>query len=302
MKKISLCLTAAALLSGCNLLSKGPTIPKVQVKLPYHAAIELDGKTRKEIEEIRKKEILASTALKPMVPPDYFDNTRPIFKEIVDGRDWIGLDGLAYSDEAGFHQKFAEGPSRDSALIVNPFVLIGTDYAYASMDLTKDTNAMPNFGKDIWPDRVEFDGAAGTLRLHYSCTGSTPANRFAGVKDAFPLDVVHTNAKDLGFGFMCIPKEGLKGIELDGNADSVLQCDDRYTLFKMNAFPDIEVNTYYHRNASSVSFRIHQYPAELRTMLWRDVPDNRNDPPDFLVIQTWDNSDPSYHRDLDIDQ
>lgn len=301
-------------LAGCAKEPAKPwseaVMPKAAVKLQIHPMQDLSGKSTDEIVAMRRKQLEAFSSLKPMIPQECLTGSRQIFQNVKPGEKWLGLDGVAFAEESNFKVRFAEGVSVDSLEILNPYLLTAVEYDTWAQGIAHDVSAMATVKDEIIPDLAEFDGAARTLKLHYTIHGSSPANRYCGggpENESFPLLLNHLNAKDLGFGALSISSKGLVGVALDAKKDGGLKtpdkaviCDDRYEFWQLPNFEGVQVNTHYRRSLSYTNFRVHQYPAKMGVNLYLSPNAKGDEPPDFQVLIEWNNTDPSFvGQDLD---
>ena len=133
-----------------NLVAVGPAAP-VGGKLSIEVAepLELDQMKRQELIALRAE---AATRYPRLLVGDYSPND-DVFSGLTDGLSWWGLDGWRIH---GPGERAGEGVSRDSLLLMNPYILIGLEVSFTrwgEWQVTRD-----NFVED---DMATMDGCLG---------------------------------------------------------------------------------------------------------------------------------------------
>jgi hypothetical protein len=199
-----------------NLIAVGPAAP-VGGELVIEVAepLELDAMKRQGMMALRAE---AVTRQPRLLVGDYSPNNN-VFSGLADGLSWWGVDGWRIH---GPGEKAGEGVSRDSWLLMNPFILVGLEVSFtrwADWQVTRDNfveEDMPTMDGCLgpYPKRLTWNPQDRTAEVVYGYRDYREAFRemlhvVARRTDLIRLPRFKTgiqfsavNARDLGFNYM----------------------------------------------------------------------------------------------------
>ncbi len=106
--------TALASLGVCaafeSHMKPGSTSPRPPVQIPVRAPIELDGKSKEEILQLRRSAWQGLPEVPQIVSFPSGTQDCPSWKKIVSGMPWIGIQGAVYASRPeSYAQRFSDG-------------------------------------------------------------------------------------------------------------------------------------------------------------------------------------------------
>jgi len=172
--------------------------------IDIHPLVELDFKTKADIYEMRKQ----SVSHYPDLAPDSYSPSEAVFGSIADGKPWWGILGLSYYGPGNLS---IEGDSEESRFLLNPFLLVGLNDAFA---YTVHDTRLPAVA--LYPKLVmlQWDIRRTLAKATYSISGYWRKKELyysrTGYEHGFQL--VAYNARDFGFNYLYIDAEKSKNI------------------------------------------------------------------------------------------
>lgn len=171
------------------------------VPIQLNDMVELDYRSKKEIDALRRALVAAYPAFSP---PDYAPRDS-IFGQITDGKPWWGILGLSYYGNDPQHS--IDGPSEESRFIANPYLLVGLDMSGAT--IVWDSSIAPH---PVYPVPTGLwwrqDGRLAIAR--YDVSAFQAASQQIHTASAFrqKLYLAAYNARDFGYNHLYVsPQE-----------------------------------------------------------------------------------------------
>jgi len=199
-----------------NTCAIGPDAPvSGAIDIPITEMMDFDGMTRIELLAARAE---AVTRQPRLLVGDYIPSDE-IFGDLEDALPWWGLDGERIH---GPGPKAAEGASRDSALLLNPFILVGLEVAlvqWGEWEVTRDSFVEEDMGtleaalgakptRLSWYPQERRAEVAYDMRSYRKAFDAITAKLASGAElTALPrfktgIGFTALNARDLGFNYI----------------------------------------------------------------------------------------------------
>ena len=240
--------------------------------------IELDGKSKAEILELRRQAVRDLPELGPLWRPLEELDARNTWQQIADGKRWTGLEGQLRATNENLATRFHEGVSRESFFILNPLVLIGLESAYVAQH-NADEAALEGARRELVCDSVTLDGVNQTVELTYKVGKNSPFRTLLGEnKQSHFLNLI--NAGEMGYNHFIIGSSS--GFEQLPEA-RVFTCNQFYQPFAVKHGTEV-ANQLFIRQVGFAPMRLSSVPAELRLKLWRMRPHHVEDPADLTEV------------------
>lgn len=253
-------------------------LPRSVHQLKIHPLMELDGKSKEEILDLRRKAVAELPELGPLWRPSNDLEIRPTWKEIASGKRWLGLQGQLQATNEDLGRRFHEGESIESFFLLNPMALIGLQSAFLCQQ-NEQPGKLEGARKELMPASIVLDGPNQELQLTYKIGNESPVrDRLSEGKPTHSLNMV--NAYEMGFTHYTI--ESSSGFTEVPKAD-YWECAQFYKPLPVKHGTEV-ANQLFIRSAGFVLFRLDSLPARLRLKLWRKTPDQLTDTPDLSEV------------------
>ena len=250
------------------------------INLEINPLESFNGKTKKEIYEIRKEYVKKSLFYTQSYKPN-----EDIFGQIVDGKDWWGLEPLVCSRA---NEVTTTGVSAVSRFINNPDLLIQT---YFPFNLTYDERFFEycngRFSRNI-PLEMTYENSKKTITAKYEMSPFVYKNtvNYYGMKDIkYPLILSGLNARDFGYDYMYINSyHNIKMLHENNASRQIHKIQDYIHVGGSCRMPG-GCNNMSPRQPE-LEFNILALPAEMEIKLWKTKPLLPNFPGDiyFKII------------------
>lgn len=158
----------------------------VQVNLP----VELSGKTRDEVYEIRRHYVRTS-----IFDADNYQPSNQVYGQIVDGKPWYGQ-SICWEDFDGEKRASITGPSEESRYINNPTVLVAIEFPFGFTEATDYEFCNSPVNRMI-PTYISYSKSKNEITVKYD---SLPHK----AKDQYYYQFNGQNAVDLGYKYMYV--------------------------------------------------------------------------------------------------
>ncbi len=253
-------------------------LPRSVHHLKVHPLMELDGKSKEEILELRRKAVAELPELGPLWRPDQDLELRPTWKEISSGKRWLGLEGQLTATSQDFPANFHRGDSMESFFVLNPMALIGLQTGLVSQH-NQEPGKLDGARRELVPASIVVDGPNQQLELTYQIGTHSPVrDRWGEDVPTHSLNLV--NAYEMGFTHYTI--DSSIGFSKVPKAD-FWECAQFYKPLPVKHGTEV-ANQLYIRTAGFVLFRLDSVPARLQLKLWRNRPEHLTDPPDLTEV------------------
>lgn len=253
-------------------------LPATVHHLKVHPLMELDGKSKEEILELRRQAVADMPDLGPLWKPNKDLETRDTWKEIASGKRWLGLQGQLEGANETIGERFHEGESMESFFILNPMALIGLHSGFVCQS-NEAPGKLEGARKELVPASIVVDGPNQELELTYQIGTNSPVrDRLPEGKPTHSLHMV--NAYEMGFSHFTI--ESSSGFSQVPKPD-YWQCPQFYKPLTVKHGKEV-ANQLYIRSAGFVLLRLDSVPARLKLKLWRKVPEHLTDTPDLTEV------------------
>lgn len=253
--------------AGTNILNLNQA--NKQVVLEIAKPIELDFKMKNEIFEIRKKSVALYSELlgKPYEP------SQVIYGQIGDQKPWWGMFGIFHY---GNGQKSIEGPSEESRMLLNPYVLIYPHETFAF----RGEPPVPA------PEMLSAKWILGEVPSLVVEMNLFPFVSMLRVTRGAPESVISLtldtlNARDFGFNYFAIDTQ---------QSDDIRPSMETAEIRTMKHFIHVGGSCGYPGGCNNSSpndrqseFLVKKLPASLRVVLWKNQPIQKSDTPDVEV-------------------
>ena len=264
--------------AGALLWSRWPTGPQpppanslvpASVSVPLHEPIELDGWTRDQVWAHRSEQV----ALHPELHTTPYNVSRKILGAVEGGLPWWGIEGQFCR---GPGPEAHAGPSEESRLVSNPYLLVGLLESWATSGRGQD--CVP-----VWPRPVSLVHGASQAEVVYDLSHFAQRKRATGLKVRRTLQLAALNARDWGFTHLSIL--AAQGVGPSRNS-------------KLFDGP-VLLRAYIHRGMScgmeggcnngsprepDLYFRVEELPARLELGLWKAEPGPRTPDMRFVIV------------------
>ena len=257
---------------------KDGALPRRVVHAKLADPIELDGKSKEEILELRRQALRDLPELGPQWRPLEGLETRNTWQQIADGKRWTGLEGQLRATNENLATRFHEGVSQESFFILNPLVLIGLESAFVAQH-NADEAALEGARRELVCDSVTLDGVHQMVELTYKVGKNSPfRNLLWENKQSHFLNLI--NAGEMGYNHF--------GIESSSGFDQlpearVFTCNQFYQPFAVKHGTEV-ANQLFIRHVGFAPMRLSSVPAQLRLKLWRMRPQHLGDPADLTEV------------------
>jgi hypothetical protein len=246
-------------------------------EIPIHPTREYDNLSREDILAQRtarigeNADVLASLGAKAYAP------SAEVFGRVEGGLPWLGLVGSSYF-EGG--PRAAEGDSRESIFVENPYVLVGVSTWYMDVGSDFEGRTPPHA---IVPMPVSLhvspDGRRGWARFQVSSVLRDELAVGGDPDKTLLVSVVTYNASDLGLPYVGLDAEASSGLRVpmlalvrdDENLHSAHDCAGGPRCNRLGGGNDLEV-------------KVGHFPARLVVRLWRTRPSGMEDPPHVWFV------------------
>ena len=258
---------------------KDGELPRRVIHAKVSEPIELDGKSKEEILELRRQALreLPQELGAPWRPLEGLA-ARTAWQQIADGKRWIGLEGQLRATNENLATRFHEGVSRESFIILNPLVLIGMESAYVAQHNASE-GALEGARRELVCNTVTLDGVSQTVELTYKVGRDSPFRQLLEEnKQSHFLNLI--NAGEMGFTHFVI--ESASGFD-QLPEPKVFTCNQFYQPRAVKHGTEV-ANQLYIRQAGFAPLRLSSVPAQLRLKLWRMRPQHTEDPADLTEV------------------
>ncbi len=244
------------------------------LEIKLNPMIELDFKTRAEIYDIRKKYVAQYSQL---TKEDYVPS-KAVFGAIANRKPWLGILGISYY---GAGEQIIAGVSEESRFIANPFLLIGLDEGYAYSVSNINLEPQPTYPVPI---RLIWKDDCSAAKVWYDISDFWQKKKEYGyppiAENKFIL--VAYNARDLGFNYLyVVPK----------NSKNIVFLDERVRPIPLRQYIHRGWSCGYRGGCNNMSpwlkrfrIKVNGLPARAYIKLWRQKPQDVNQPADMVFI------------------
>ncbi|MDP2653317.1 MAG: hypothetical protein Q8Q08_04725 [Candidatus Omnitrophota bacterium] len=245
------------------------------VTIPIYPPVELDGKTREDIFNMRKEIVARHSGL---VLGEYTPSLH-LFGNIMDGRPWWGLKGqYCYADG----EKSIEGESEESRFWMNPFLLLWADECSA---FRRGENCDPIYLQAVSLEWFPIERKAVAI---YDYSGFLQEKQKAGFSSGDfykPLLMLGSyNARDFGYEYAWVsPSESARVQFKMGQLTR--------TPSKLDSFVHLGQSCHYPGGCNNASpfepeldFWVESLPAEIHASLWHTQPRSPSQEADFTFV------------------
>lgn len=283
------------LLAGCAAQPWTPkTIPEERIDLKVEPLSELDGKTTKELADLRSQALARENRLGKLVPSPYKFEERSVWEKIESGASWNGTEGHFQGTRENQAQTFANGESLDSVVVANPFLLAALSPHFAL--LQGRDSFQQDWSDSQLPESLVFEGKAHCIIASYIHHGALLDYR--NMEGAvYNLNLI--NAQDLGLQAFAVVKKDTQGFSgIDNLAGHSFQFDHVYPLsqrYGTDSVPNSQnklTNLFY----DSEVVVLDKLPATLKLAFWLDPKAQMVDQPDFFEEIKVSNSVPQFNQ------
>lgn len=255
----------------------GSSLPEEPLKKAIHIAInpsiELDYKSKEEIYEIRRKYVRQY----PELMPEKYKPSDVIFGQIVDGKPWWGELGISYY---GPGENSIEGMAEESRFLVNPYLLVGVDFAYSFplyRRLSRPITTLPAALEVMWESRI---------KAHAYFDVGTFSDRVLRI--GFPSSQVKMlmlsayNARDFGYNYLAVDLKQSENIHPFGAAKIPQQIKQFIHMGPSCGHPGMCNNMSPHLPEWFMPYKA--LPAKAHIKLWKNKPTSIKSPADFTFM------------------
>lgn len=281
--------------------SKSPVTREYPLKL--RTAIELDGKSPKDILSIRQREVARHDQL---ISPGYSPNPT-VFGDIGKTDQWIGTLGK-YGYGPGTHA--AEGPSESSRLLLNPLLLVGADIWPVDPSMNRLRISPNKFGSATLsryrigetrlpffcePQRMVWEPQRRRATVTYDVGSFLSDRKGADRKQPMlttmaQVDFNMLNARDLNFKYCFTSPKFIKNVKvLHAGSGKPSELSDRFTV---GALAGPNQTSLLANTASWPKGKFlltGEYPASVEFLMWRNSPEP-DTAPDVRFTVRFENS------------
>ena len=261
-------------LAGCFFLSL-PADAKIH-EFTINQPRELDFVKLDEVFRVRKKMVQSF----PIFFSGTYDPTKsPAFSQVVGGKPWWGVKGMACygPGEVGIR-----GVSEESRVIDNPFSLISIEEGSAHRIMTEKGNCPSTYTQLV---SLNFNDETRTFTATYNISKhlNTLENLSKGISRNFDFSVNGLNAIDFGvqYGFV----QSSKNISF--NSDNNISKKPHRFLNYIHVGPSCGYSGGCNNGSPhqpELDFKIIQFPAQVNLKLWKKEPKSKEDKP-FLMYK-----------------
>jgi hypothetical protein len=243
--------------------------------LKINDMIELDGKTKAEVYQIRSEYVNQKPEMVKALYNGEYKPSDEVFGQITDGKTWWGILGICYY---GNGEKSIEGPSEESRFIANPYLLVGLCENFASR--VNDHLLEP---KAIYaePCDLVWDLKNSTVRVTYNLTKYFSEAKRYHLYHYDDMYLVSYNARDLGFPYIYINPSETKNVNFTESKEPIAIPFFIHTGGS-SGYPGGSNNM--SPNFPPLDIKVTSLPAKISVKLWREKPQDIYVQPDLTYI------------------
>ena len=241
------------------------------INIPLNSVMELNGKSREDILNLRRKYVDQVSELAPK-------NYRPdksIFDRIQANKPWWGFLGICHY---GPGKKSILGNSKESRFIANPYLLVGVEEAHGLIAYGRSVTAEEFYPQ---PTRLIWEEGRREARVTYNVSGFYAALLRYGGDDPKSLYLSDYNARDFGFHYLLIDSASSQNIK--AAFDQKIPIKQFIHVGKSCGYPGGCNN----KSPLQPELEIHwtQLPARIYLKLWKKSPSaiTRKADMDFII-------------------
>lgn len=255
-------------------------------EIPIFDPVLLNGKTKKEILELRRSFV----AKYPEIISGNYTPSEAVFGQIVDGKPWWGVDGLFFFSNG---EKSIEGLSERSQMIVNPLLLVDASESSVpfvnlhELDFVSFFNAKfndPDFHTFPKLKNLLWSPQESHAKVTYEMTRFLQfIDRHASRKlrpEELKLDFRALNARDLGLEFVYVDMKQSSNIT---RPSPVLEAHQAQDFIHLGGSCNYNggCNNHSPYQAPLSDYHVTSVPAKVRVLLWGQRPGSVTQRPDF---------------------
>ena len=238
--------------------------------IPINKMLDLNGKTKQEILNIRKYYVKNS-----IFNANNYEPSEQVFGQIVDGKPWLGISSLCI----GKGENANKGLSEESRFINNPVILIGIEHTYFDKKTLEQCEEVDK----LIPEKINYIKDKKTIRVVYNVSSYKGGIFELNGKYGFKVVLKGLNAVDLGYKYAFV---------------------DRTKNIRFNQEPNIKQNVYEFRdfihlgsscgveggcnNGSpyqpETDFNIKDFPSVMHIKLWKNPPQDKTSNADMTYV------------------
>lgn len=259
--------------------------------MDIHEAVELDGLTRDEILDLRRREVERH----PELISDPYSPAETVFGRIVDRKPWWGIAGQFFY---GPGAQSTAGPAEESRFVMNPFLPVAAEFLGLSIwssccfewDTTKvsdDDLRRPDFPFYCQPEVLTWYPAGSRVEVTYRV--STFLQRLnqwlvTPVPEGHAFfNLITLNARDWGFAYIAVDYGRSHRISHEPPSAAPMRIVHYLHLGGSCGFPG-GCNNMSPETPGINDLRVAGLPAEVRLLLWREKPGFEGTTPDLTEI------------------
>ncbi|MCE1247370.1 MAG: hypothetical protein LWY06_12055 [Firmicutes bacterium] len=252
-----------------------------KTSIEINPLIELDGKTKKEVYEIRAGYVNKHPELVKVLYRKDYKPSDEVFGQITDGKTWWGILGLFYY---GRGEKSIEGPSEETRFLANPYLLIGLGENVFRQ--VKDQTLEPKAFYAV-PDNLIWDLKNSQVTVNYNLHDFLNNGKLYGYCALREFLLVSYNARDLGFPFAYIDPDQTKGIVFV-KSDIPISIPHFIHTGGSSGYPGGSNNM--SPDCPPLNITMESLPAKAVVKLWRSKPDSVKSEPDLWYVMTFEDT------------
>jgi len=258
------------------------------LSIDIHEAVELDGLTRGEILELRRREVERH----PELISGPYSPAETVFGQIVDGKPWWGIAGQFFY---GPGPQSTAGPAEESRFVMNPFLPVAAEFFGLSIwdsccfewDATRvsdDDLQRPDFPFYCQPESLTWHPAESRVEVTYRVSAFLQhLNQYLVTplpeSHAF-FNLIALNARDWGFTYIAVDYEHSHQISHEPPSPAPMRIVHYLHAGGSCGFPG-GCNNMSPATPQINDLSVARLPAEARVLLWRDDPGPAGAAPDL---------------------
>lgn len=240
-----------------------------------HPLAELDFKTKPEIYELRKQEVMKYPQL---LEAKKYTPSEAVFGQIQDKKPWWGILGHCYYGDG---QQSIAGASEESRFLMNPFLLVGLDTGSA-VRLT----GSPLPAREIYPMayNLEWNKAKRTASVKYNVARfREQAKQYNYPEEMMRIFALMAyNARDLGYEYLYVDPEASENITSLNETGAPLAIPFFIHTGYSCGYPGGCNNM--SPQAPNFRIRVKQIPAAVHIRLWKKAPARKDANADMVFV------------------
>lgn len=245
-------------------------LPKQVVTVKVSGLTELDKKSAEDVFAMRDQAIRAEPKLLRALPPNYKAASSVMLSRLESGLPWVGTAGWGCSDKDSFAAHYADGLSIESAIIANPWMLVGLKSA--SVCVAKSPDMEPFCDSEILPAGLSVDGNSRHITCHYQWKGCPPSRAVLATDPDVDIYMLNTaNAYDFGLKYCRVVEAKSQNVRVK-TFGRAMDCKMTYAGTAIQGHSDVKVNGLTFPPSAYVGIKIDTFPAKLHLELHRNPP------------------------------